>query len=399
MSGKEKNGGAATDVVVIGGGVTGCGLAWDLSLRGVAVTLVERGELASGTTGRFHGLVHSGARYVVTDPITAGECYQENVILRRIAKIAVENTEGLFVIADGDDFGYLERWLAGCEETGIPITEIPMTEARLREPALNPAIIRAFVVPDAVCNSNALCASLGRNARNLGAQLLTYHICNGIEMQDHRVTGVNLTDVRTGVSRTLNCRIVVIAAGPWSGRIVKAAGVELSLDLVRGAMIAFKGSAVKAPVSRLQPPGDGDIILPRGRVSIAGTTSVVTDDPDDRRVDDWELDLVRTQIKAFITGLACAQMAHAWAGVRPLYSGPSPERQASTGNARSLDPHSWSRDFSVLDHESRDGVAGLISIVGGKLTSFRLMAERTADVVCRRLGNSESCRTAITGLT
>ena len=60
-----------TDVIVVGGGVTGCGVAWDLALRGLSVVLLERGGLASGTSGRFHGLVHSGARYAVSDPVAA----------------------------------------------------------------------------------------------------------------------------------------------------------------------------------------------------------------------------------------------------------------------------------------------------------------------------------------
>jgi len=394
MENKAADGSKLTDVVVIGGGATGCGLAWDLALRGLEVALVERGELASGTTGRFHGLLHSGARYVVSDPVTAGECYRESVILRRVAKAAVEDTAGLFVFGDGDDGAYLEQWIAGCRQAGIPVTETPMAEAHLREPALDPGIKRAFLVPDAVCNSIALCASLGRGAQSRGARMLTFHRCNGIQMQNRRVTGVNVTDVRTGASSSLSCKMVVIAAGPWSGKIAKAAGVDLSMDLVRGAMIAFRGSAVRGPVSRLQPPGDGDIILPRGKMSIAGTTSVVTDDPDDRRVDEWELELVRKQIGAFISGLSDTQVAHAWAGVRPLYNAGE-----SAGITKNLDSHSWTRDFTVLNHESRDGVSGLISIVGGKLTSFRLMAEKTADAVCQALGNSEPCRTASTGIS
>jgi glycerol-3-phosphate dehydrogenase len=392
MANTTSNGGAQTEVVIVGGGATGCGLAWDLALRGVSVALIERGELGSGTTGRFHGLLHSGARYVVSDPVTAGECYQESVILRRVAKRAVGETGGLFVLGNGDDPGYLEQWLAGCREAGIPVQETPMTEARQREPALDSAVTRAFLVPDTVCSSMVLCASLGKGAKSLGARVLTYHRCDGVVRHDHRVTGVKVTDVRTGVSSTLGCRIVVNAAGPWSGRIAQSADVDLSLDLVRGAMIAFRGAAIQGPVSRLQPPGDGDIILPRGRVSIAGTTSVVTDDPDDRRVDEWELETVRTQINTFLPGLAGAQMAHAWAGVRPLYNGGRP------GGGKESDPHSWSRDFTVLDHESRDGVSGLISIVGGKLTSFRLMAEKTADTVCGVLGNGASCRTSTTEL-
>ncbi|MGA2611955.1 MAG: FAD-dependent oxidoreductase [Spirochaetia bacterium] len=384
---------AQPDVVVIGGGATGCGLAWDLALRGISVALVEKGDLASGTTGRFHGLLHSGARYVVSDPVTAGECYKESVILRRVAASAVTETGGLFVFGDGDDAGYLEQWLEGCRQAGIPAREASMVEARLREPGLDPGISRAFLVPDAVCNSVALCAALGRGAQSLGARVLTFHRCDGIEIRNRHVSGVRLTDVRTGASHELGCRIAVIAAGPWSARVAKGVGVSLSLDLVRGAMIAFRGSVVKGAVSRLQPPGDGDIILPRGRVSIAGTTSVVTEDPDDRRVDEWELELVRAQIQTLLPGLAGAPMAHAWAGVRPLYNA-----QGTADEARHLDPHTWSRDFTVLDHASRDGISGLFSIVGGKLTSFRLMAEKTADSVCRVLGNTRQCRTVSTVL-
>jgi glycerol-3-phosphate dehydrogenase len=391
MANTTSNGDAQTEVVIVGGGATGCGLAWDLALRGVSVALVERGELASGTTGRFHGLLHSGARYVVSDPVTAAECYRENVILRRIAGSIVGESDGLHVLCDDDDPGYLERWLAGCRDAGIPVREVPVTEARRREPALGPGITQAFLVPDAVCNSMALCAALGKGASSLGAKMLTYHRFDGVVMQDHRVSGVTVTDLRTGASSTLRSRIVVNAAGPWSGRIAASAGVRLSMDLVRGAMVAFRGSAVKIPVSRLQPPGDGDIILPRGRVCIAGTTSVVTDDPDDRRVDGWELETVRTQINAFLPGLAGAQVAHAWAGVRPLYNGST--------NGKSSNSHSWSRDFTVLDHENRDGVSGLISIVGGKLTSFRLMAEKTADTVCALLGSRPTCTTSTTELT
>jgi glycerol-3-phosphate dehydrogenase len=383
---------AQNDVVVIGGGATGCGLAWDLALRGVSVALVEKGELASGTTGRFHGLLHSGARYVVSDPATAGECYRESAILRRIAASCIDDTGGLFAFGDGDDAGYLEQWIEGCRVARIPVRETSMGESRLREPGLDPGVSRAFLVPDAVCNSVALCAALGRSAGSLGAKVLTFHRCDRIVIRDRRVTGVAVTDIRSGVSREMDCRIAVIAAGPWSGKVAEAAGVDLALDLVRGAMVAFRGAVVRGAVSRLQPPGDGDIILPRGRVSIAGTTSVVTADPDDRRVDEWETELVRAQIQTLLPGLIDATMAHAWAGVRPLYDG-------SRSGDRSLDSHSWSRDFTVLDHARRDGISGLISIVGGKLTSFRLMAEKTADAVCRALGNSTPCRTASIGLS
>lgn len=116
---------AQPDVVIIGGGATGCGLAWDLSLRGLSVALVEKGDLASGTTGRFHGLLHSGARYVVSDPVTAGECYKESAILRRIVKSAIDETGGLFVFGDEDDPRYLEQWLKDAERRAFPSRRPP----------------------------------------------------------------------------------------------------------------------------------------------------------------------------------------------------------------------------------------------------------------------------------
>src|SRR5512132_161143 len=96
-------------VLVVGGGGTGAALAHDLVLRGVGVTLVERGELTSGTTGRHHGLLHSGARYAVGDQESAVECIQENRILRRIAPDSFEANGGLFVALTDED---LDRWEA-----------------------------------------------------------------------------------------------------------------------------------------------------------------------------------------------------------------------------------------------------------------------------------------------
>ena len=298
------------------------------------------------------------------------------------------------MLCDGDDESYTERWTEGCRQAGVPFAELGVAEVARREPGWGPASGAPSRSPTRSAMSIALCSALGRSAAALGATVLTYHRCDEIITRGGRVTGVRVTDTRTGTAAVLGCRVAVIAAGPWSGRMAERAGVCLSLDLVRGTMIAFRGSWVRAAVSRLSAPGDGDIILPRGRVSIAGTTSVVTSDPDDRQVDEWEMQRVREQIQWLVPGLRDIQMVHAWAGVRPLYD--TRVHSSASGGA---DSHSWSRDFTVLDHAARDGLSGLVSIVGGKLTSFRLMAEKTADMVCRLLGTEAPCRTAAIGLS
>ncbi|PSQ47385.1 anaerobic glycerol-3-phosphate dehydrogenase subunit A, partial [Halobacteriales archaeon SW_6_65_15] len=108
-----------TEVLVVGGGSTGCGVARDLAMRGVDVTLVEKGNLTNGTTGRMHGLLHSGGRYAVSDQSSAKECIEENRVLRDIAGHCVEMTGGLFVQLKDDPDEYFEEKLAGCRECGI----------------------------------------------------------------------------------------------------------------------------------------------------------------------------------------------------------------------------------------------------------------------------------------
>src|SRR3954462_9724748 len=123
-----------TDVLVIGGGATGAGVAWDAALRGFDTVLVDRAGPAEGTSGRFHGLLHSGGRYVVKDPVAARECVDENAILRRVLPDCIEDTGGLFVPTPGAVFACGARFLDGCRAAGLPVEEIPVAEALRIEP-------------------------------------------------------------------------------------------------------------------------------------------------------------------------------------------------------------------------------------------------------------------------
>ena len=114
-----------TEILVIGGGATGTGVAWDAALRGFRTVLVEKRDLTHGTTGRYHGLLHSGARYVLKDAASAVECISENRILRRTHTHCIEDTSGFFVVAPEDEDDYPDRFAAACRRLDIPCTEIP----------------------------------------------------------------------------------------------------------------------------------------------------------------------------------------------------------------------------------------------------------------------------------
>jgi len=361
-------------------------VAWDLALRGLSVTLLERGGLASGTSGRFHGLVHSGARYAVSDPVAAAQCAHESGVLARIASRLVSPTGGLFVLCAEDDPLYVEKWEDGIHAAGVEAREIPPREAVLREPLLASTVRRTYLVRDAVCEGPALCSALAAAARARGAEVRDFHRVNDFISDGKTIRGVLATNLRTGEAVRLECRIVVLAAGPWSAEILSRADLALNLNLLRGAMVALDGPRLSTSVNRLQPPSDGDIALPRGRVSIAGTTSIPIDQPDDRRVEVREVDLIRSRIFDMLPGLRPSATRHSWSGVRPLFD-------SGIDAASAVDVHEWSRDFTVLDHSARDAMAGLVTVVGGKLTTFRLMAEKTADEVCRLLGIEAECST------
>jgi len=376
-----------TDVLVIGGGATGAGVAWDASLRGLDVVLVDRLDLAEGTSGRFHGLLHSGGRYVVKDPLAARECIGENRILRRVAADSIEDTGGFFVTTPFDDPAYADRFAAGCKETGVDCQEIPVAVALREEPRINAGITRAFRVPDANIDVWKTVGSLARGAQQRGARILTYHEVTAVHRDGDAVTGVRVHDVRGGEDLDIQARVTVNASGAWAGRIADLAGIEGVRVLPgRGIMIAMNHRLVNTVVNRCQMPTDGDIIVPIRTVSVVGTTDKHTDDPDDHTVLQSEVDAMLDEGEKLVPGFRQARALRVWTGVRPLFE----DAKESETETRDV-----TRAHALLDHQQRDGVSGFVTITGGKLTTFRLMAEQTVDAVCKALGVEQSCKTAI----
>lgn len=362
-----------TDVVVVGGGATGVGVARDLAMRGLSVTLCERGGLGAGTTGRSHGLLHSGARYATADPEGAAECISENRVLRDIGGASVRETGGLFVQVRGDDPVHFDRRVAACRELDIPVSELSADEARTAEPALTAAVERAFGVPDAVVYPSRLVAATAASARAHGATLRLDTPVTDLVVEGGRVSGV-VTD-----GGPIEARHVVNAAGAWAGRIAERAGLEVPMAPTKGVMVAVDVSGIGPVVNRCRPPADGDIVVPHESRAVVGTTSVAVDDPDEFAREDAAIEQMLTEGAATIPAISDAAIEDVYWGVRPLYGGGPRGRAASRG-------------FQVLDHEA-DGRAGMTTVTGGKLTTYRLMAEATADAVCERLGLDEPCRT------
>src|ERR671924_580228 len=337
-----------TDVLVIGGGATGAGVAWDAALRGYHVVLADRADLCEGTSGRFHGLLHSGGRYVVKDPRAAEECIAENRILREVAADCIEDTGGLFVTTPFDDPAYADRFAEGCRATGVDCEEVEPAAVLRDEPRLHPGISRAFRVPDANIDAWKTVWALARGANERGgARILPYHAAVDVHRRGDQVTGARLRDTRSGEEVDVEARVTVNAAGAWAGRVAELAGIEGVRVLPgRGIMIAMNHRLVNTVVNRCQMPTDGDIIVP---------------------------------------GFRRARALRVWTGERPLFE---------DAKADSTDTRDVTRAHALLDHAQRDGVDRFVTITGGKLTTYRLMAEETMNAVCRQLGEERPCTTA-----
>jgi len=373
-------------VLIVGGGVGGA-LAHDLALRGFRVTLLERGELLSGASGRHHGLLHSGARYVLHDPEAAAECRQENAVLRRIAPQAIEANGGLFVALDDQDLSYRDAFLEGCREAGIPVEAVPAAQARAMEPALTPEVRAAFLVPDGVMDAWRLAMHFFATARAGGADIRRFTEVVALVTAGRTVTGVEAVDHRTNRKLAISADLVVNAAGPWAGRVAAMAGVEIPLQPAPGVMLSVKGRATNRVVNRLQPAGEGDIVVPQRMLTILGTTAWLSDDPEPVGPPPGHAARLVELCGRLVPALKRLAPHAVWCAGRPLLL---------SGAER--DPFRISRTFDCIDHADRDGVEGLVTLIGGKATTMRAMAERTADLVCRKTGCGAPCRTRETVL-
>jgi glycerol-3-phosphate dehydrogenase len=370
----------STTVLVVGGGATGTGIARDLALRGVDVTLVERDGLSSGASSRSHGLLHSGARYAEADRSGARECRDENQILRSIAGACIRDTGGLFIQLPEDDRDYFDQKHAACTEIGIETRLLDGAEAREHVPDLSPRVERALWVPDGVVYPSRLSAANAADAALHGATIHPHAPVQDLIVEEGTITRAILGGDADAV---VTPQHVVNATGAWAGTVASMAGVPLEMAPSRGVMISVAYDDLGPALNRCRDPDDGDIIVPHRGEVVLGTTSVPVSDPDEYEQAAWEVEASIRECADMLPPVAEVPRLRTWWGVRPLYA--PDERQ---GDRRGI-----SRGFFTLDH-AHDGVRNFVSVVGGKLTTYRHMAEATSDLICDKLGLSTPSETA-----
>jgi len=200
-----------------------------------------------------------------------------------------------------------------------------------------------------------------------------------------RVAGARVRDVAKGEDLEIYAAMTINATGAWAAKVTGLVGITISVIPGKGTMVAMNHRVLNTVVNRCKMPADGDIIVPVHTVAIIGTTDERVADPENLRIEPWEVQLMLDEGDKIVPGLSQARVVRAWAGVRPLY------QEDYAGSSRDA-----TRKFALLDHKERHNVDGFITITGGKWTTFRLMAEKTVDLATQHLGPRKPCVTATT---
>ncbi len=374
------------DIIVIGGGVTGLAVAYDLALRGLKPVLLERNDIMSGTSGKYHGLLHSGARYAVNDPEAAYECAVENKIIKEIAGHCVEDTGGYFVLLDEEE--YYDDFKRGCKENQIPVKDVDVGEALREEPNLNPNVKAIVEVQDAVLYAYKFAVSLGLAAKMNGADVRIYSEVIGLLREGKHVVGVKVLDKINNRVYDEKAEITIVAAGPWSGKIMNMANIQnVKMVLTAGTMAVVPYRLSKKVINKMRVPSDGDIVVPYGNNSIVGTTAYVIDDPDNYTIPPEDAEFLMEEGSAIFPVIRKIGFSRMYSSIRPLIS-----------MNEEIDTRKISRRYEIYDHEELHNVEGLLTVIGGKFTTARAMAETISDVVCKKLGVKKVCKTKETKL-
>jgi len=379
---------SAHDVVVIGGGVTGAGVARDLSLRGLSVLLLEKGDWGAGTSGASSWMIHGGPRYLEYDwDTTRRSCIDAGHIVT-IARNLVYRVVFIIPVLPHDR-NNIERMETAMEvydrfqplKKAHPHRRLTAAEARQAEPGLSPDVIAAVTMEEWGVDPHRLVYANVQDAMAHGARALNHTRVTELIRDGGKVIGVRYRG-RDGASSEARARVVVNATGPWSPEVGAMAGVKVDLRPAKGIHIVYPHRISNFSISAESIDGRDLLMVAHAGFTLLGTTD------DDFYGDLDSVDVMEDEVEYLLQGFE--RVFPAIRDYRPV--------RTTTGVRPTL--FKWrryedelSRRYAVIDH-SASGADGFITIAGGKLSMYRLMAEETSDAVCRRLGHQAPCTTA-----
>jgi glycerol-3-phosphate dehydrogenase len=371
------------DLAIIGGGINGAGIARDAALRGLSVALFERDDWGAGTTGSSTRMIHGGVRYLLYDIPTTRVSSEDAGRIRSIAPHITWRIPFLWPLYPGGRFmrEATEAFLTAYDphakrKGGLRHSRLSGDEARALEPGLAPDVLGALTLDEWGCDVYRLAALNALDAREHGAHCCSHTEVTAVLRSGRDVRGVRVRDVITGDTRDVEARIVVNAGGPWVPGIAQLADASVPLRPGKGIHVTFERRIGNYGMIIEGRDGRTMFLVPHGAETIVGTTD------DDYYGDPTLVDLsiTRDEVDYVIEAAARAlpqarewRPLRAWAGVR------------NTVFEWGVDADDLSRRHEIVDHAERDRIGGMISLIGGKLASYRIQAEEAVDMALKQL--------------
>jgi len=392
------------DVLVIGGGITGTGIALDAAARGLSVALVEKDDFAAGTSGRSSRLVHGGLRYLEHGEFgLVRESLRERGILLRLAPHLVRPVP---IYMPADDLRSRVRYRAGLTAYEVLAAGRNVGYHRAVGAGRVAEAIggfggrsRGFRYFECQVDDARLTIEVARAAQAAGAVLANHARVTGL-LGDGRVTGAAVTDEMTGQGFEVRARAVVNATGIWAERVAGlagGAGLDGGVRLLpsKGVHLVFAPGSVRTTAAVVAPSAAHDgryiFIVPWEDRVYAGTTDTpYRGDLDDPDVGEADRDYILAAVAGLFPGVTGDDVVASWAGLRPLLrANPGAIPGATPGQDDAGD--TTSSDLS-RKHAVFTGPFGLYTITGGKLTTYRAMAEDLVDRVAADLGGAKGAK-------
>ena len=380
------------DVIVLGGGVNGTGTARDLALRGLSVLLLEKADVACGASGANSGMIHGGIRYMLSDRKVTELACRDSGYIQRIAPHLLFRIPFLLPFASREEAPSLvERatWYAtevyvGTYDQyqplkrGKPSTRLSAEDLYRLEPALRPGLAGAVTFDEWGIDSHRLCVLNALSARSHGAVIRTWTEARQVLTDSGRVRGVRYHDALTGETGEARAPVVFNATGAWSPGFARRNGLRVPMRPGKGVHLTLDRRFSNYGITCTAVDGRQMFLMPHENDSIIGTTDDdYYGDPDDLEATHDEVEYLLEGVEALVPGVRRARVARAWCGLR------------TTLYEYGKNEDALSREHAILDHGA-EGAAGLLSIVGGKLASYRAQSEEVADQIVRRLGRAAS---------
>jgi glycerol-3-phosphate dehydrogenase len=379
---------SAHDVVVIGGGVTGAGIARDLSLRGLSVLLLEKGDWGAGTSGSSSWMIHGGPRYLEFDWETTRLSCEDAGHIVTIARNMVSRVVFILPVMPHDR-NNIERIETAMEvydrfqplKKSHPHRRLTAEEARRVEPGLSPDIVGAVTNEEWGIDPHRLVFANVEDAVAHGARALNHTQVTELIRDGGKIIGVRYR-AADGAMSEARARVVVNAAGPWVPEVSGMAGVPVELRPAKGIHIVYPHRISNFSLYAESVDGRDLLMVAHAGFTLLGTTDDdFYGDLDSIDVLEDEVDYLLQGFERVFPSIRNYRPVRTTAGVRPtLFKWRRYEDELS-------------RRYEVVDHAT-EGVGGFVTIAGGKLSMYRLMAELTSDAVCRKLGHQAPCTTA-----